>query len=72
MTNNQFFTVAAFQGPIKQGNVQCNLDKTVQQLELAESKGVDVLCMPESFLHGYFESKNGGGHRLVHAAPVCG
>lgn len=58
MTDNKFFTVAAFQGPIKQGGLQYNLDKTLQQLELAESKGVDVLCMPESFLHGYFESKS--------------
>jgi len=57
MANNSDFTVAAFQGFIKQGNTQANLDKTLQQLELAESKGVDVLCMPESFLHGYFESK---------------
>lgn len=57
MTNNSLFTVAAFQGSIKQGDLQANLDKILQQLELAESKGVDILCMPESFLHGYFESK---------------
>lgn len=58
MTNNQFFTVATFQGAIKQGDIHYNLDKTLQQLELAESKQVDVLCMPESFLHGYFESEH--------------
>lgn len=57
MVNKNCFTVAAFQGSIKEGDIQANLDKTLQQLELAESKGVDILCMPESFLHGYFESK---------------
>jgi len=51
-------TIAVYQGKILQGNAIENLNKTIQQLEIAESKGVDILCMPESFLHGYFESKN--------------
>lgn len=57
MVNNNCFKVAAFQGSLKQCDVQHNLDKTIKQLENAESNQVDVLCMPESFLHGYFESK---------------
>ena len=56
-TKTSYFKVAAFQGHIKQGNAKYNLNTTLQQLEIAESQGADILCMPESFLHGYFESK---------------
>ena len=56
-TKTSYFKVAAFQGHIKQGNAKYNLNTTLQQLEIAESQGIDILCMPESFLHGYFESK---------------
>lgn len=54
----KYIIVAAFQGKLKQGDIQYNLNKTLQQLELAEAKDVDILCMPESFLHGYFESQS--------------
>ena len=57
MPSSNYFKVAAFQGQIQQGNTQYNLDKTIEQLELAESCDVDVLCMPETYLHGYFENK---------------
>ena len=56
-TKTSYLKVAAFQGHIKQGNAKYNLNTTLQQLEIAESQGADILCMPESFLHGYFESK---------------
>ena len=58
MNDKIFFSVGAFQGAIKQGDVASNLNNTLKQLEIAESKGVDVLCMPESFLHGYFELRS--------------
>ncbi len=48
-------SVAAFQGKMKQGDTKYNFDKVIQQLEIAEAKGIDILCMPESFLHGYFK-----------------
>jgi predicted amidohydrolase len=54
----KFFTVAAYQGPHHPGNIAHNLNQILEQLSLAQSRGVDVLCMPESFLHGYFESES--------------
>ncbi|MBA3535947.1 MAG: carbon-nitrogen hydrolase family protein [Tatlockia sp.] len=57
MTVNESISIAVFQGEIKQGNSSANLEKTIEQLFIAESRGIDILCMPESFLHGYFESK---------------
>ena len=54
----KFFTVSAYQGPHRPGDIAYNLDQTLEQLRLAQSRGVDVLCMPESFLHGYFEAES--------------
>lgn len=50
-------SVAAFQGEIIEKNLETNVNTTLQQLALSEQKGIDILCMPESFLHGYFETK---------------
>jgi len=51
------FPVSTYQGHHIPGNIPHNLDQTLEQLALAASKGSDVLCMPESFLHGYFEER---------------
>lgn len=57
MLVNKFLSIAVFQGEINQGDANTNLEKTIEQLSRANSRGIDILCMPESFLHGYFESK---------------
>jgi len=54
---NNYFSIAAFQGSILERDFEHNVETVLKQLEIAESKNVDVLCMPESFLHGYFDSK---------------
>jgi predicted amidohydrolase len=54
---NNFLQVAAFQGHIKEGNVETNLNKVIEITELAEKRGVDILTFPESYLHGYFSKK---------------
>ncbi len=48
------FHVAAFQGRVKQSDSECNLQRTVEALQWADERGVDVLAMPETFLQGYF------------------
>jgi predicted amidohydrolase len=50
-------SIAVFQGKIQYRNLNANLEKTIEQLTIAEARGVDILCMPESFLQGYFDSK---------------
>ena len=55
--SKNFFMVSSYQGPHIPGDIPHNLDQTLEQLAFAESKGSDVLCMPESFLHGYFEER---------------
>lgn len=54
---NNFLQVAAFQGYIKEGNIEANLHKIIEITELAEKRGVDILTFPESYLHGYFSEK---------------
>lgn len=54
--NNEMISISVFQGKI-QDDANANLEKTIEQLTIAESRGIDILCMPESFLHGYYESK---------------
>ena len=54
---NKTISIAVFQGKIQQGDTYSNLEKTIEQLTIAESRNIDILCMPESFLHGYYELK---------------
>lgn len=54
---NTYLQVAAFQGHIHEGNSKVNLDKILEQTELAEKRGIDILCFPENYLHGYFSNK---------------
>ncbi len=54
----EYLQVAAFQGHIHEGNSRINLDKVLEQTELADKRGIDILCFPESYLHGYFSKKD--------------
>lgn len=57
MDKMQYLTVAAFQGPIQEGKPEANLEKVLEITALAEKRDVDLLCFPESYLHGYFSSR---------------
>ena len=67
MVFNKFLSVGVFQGKIQTGNANANFEKTIEQLNLAETRGIDILCMPESFLHGYFETKE---EAVVHSIDL--
>lgn len=54
--NSGVFHVAAFQGAVRQGDTEYNLARTAEALGWADQRGVDVLAMPESYLHGYFNT----------------
>ncbi|NCO41408.1 MAG: carbon-nitrogen hydrolase family protein [Armatimonadetes bacterium CG_4_10_14_3_um_filter_66_18] len=49
--------IAAYQGPVVFGDAEANLQATLDSLESAEAAGASVLCMPETFLHGYFPTQ---------------
>ncbi|KTD24402.1 MULTISPECIES: hypothetical protein [Legionella] len=46
MIPNKFLTIGLFQGKIQPGNVDANLEKIIEQLNIAEARGIDILCMP--------------------------
>lgn len=56
MNRNEFLTVAAWQGPIREGDFQANLNKVLEVARYADQCQVDILCFPETYLHGYFNS----------------
>lgn len=64
MDKNNYLMVAAFQGSINEGNGNASLNKVLEVAALAEKRGVDILCFPETYLHGYFASKK---HAFQHA-----
>ncbi|HEV2524613.1 MAG TPA: carbon-nitrogen hydrolase family protein [Gammaproteobacteria bacterium] len=55
--NKKYLKVAAFQGHAIEKNPSKALDKTLQAMEEANNTAVDILCMPESYLHGYLKMK---------------
>jgi len=57
MNHHDYLNVAAYQGPCIEKSPEKALEKTYQIMQMAEQKKVDILCMPESFLHGYLDSK---------------
>jgi predicted amidohydrolase len=67
MKKNDFLTVAAFQCHITEGDSQANLEKVLETANLAEKQEIDLLCFPESYLHGYFSSRE---HALQHAIDL--
>lgn len=46
--------IAVFQGPVVFGDAEANLATTETALAEAESRGAEILAMPETFLHGFF------------------
>jgi len=46
--------IAVFQGPVAFGDAQRNLAATEGALQEAQSRGAEILAMPETFLHGFF------------------
>ena len=53
---NEYLQIATFQGYIQEGEQSANLDKILEQTKIADKKGVDIICFPESYLHGYFKT----------------
>lgn len=59
-SNNEFsncLTVAAFQGRCIEGDSKSNFAKIIELMKESEARKIDILCLPESFLHGYFSTK---------------
>ena len=51
------FRVAAFQGRVRERDPEASLERTCRALEWADERGAHVLCMPESYLQGYFSER---------------
>jgi len=49
--------IAVFQGPVSFGNVSENIERTKKALDYAQSQGASILCMPETYLQGYFKDE---------------
>jgi len=49
--------IAAYQGPIVFGDAEANLAATENALADAERQRVEILAMPETFLHGFFSAE---------------
>lgn len=48
--------VAAFQGPMVYQSFQKNIEKIIELLKISEVEDVDILCLPEGYLTGYYNS----------------
>lgn len=57
MNNDNFLHVAAYQGKVTEKSPKHSLEKTIEVMQYADAKAIDILSMPESFLHGYLNSK---------------
>jgi len=55
-TYEKYLKVAAFQGKAIEKDPNKALEKTLQVMGEANDNAVDILCMPESFLHGYLKT----------------
>lgn len=55
--NENYLKVAAFQSHAIEKKPSKALDKTLQVMEKANSNSIDILCMPELYLHGYLKTK---------------
>ena len=49
--------IALCQSHVSFGDVEANLGRIEAALEKAQAESADVLCMPETFLQGYFQSR---------------
>ena len=50
------FRVAAFQGTVTERDPDASLGKACEALAWADERDAHVLCMPESYLQGYFDT----------------
>lgn len=57
MNPKDYLQVAAYQGEIFEKSPEKALEKILQIMQIANSRSIDILCMPESFLHGYLDKK---------------
>jgi predicted amidohydrolase len=67
MELNDYLTVAAYQGPNHEGDSKANLEKVLAVTSHAEKIKVDIICFPETFLQGYFSSKQ---HAMQHSIEL--
>jgi predicted amidohydrolase len=58
MNQDNYLQVAAFQGKITEKSPESSLEKTLEVMQLADKRQIDILCMPESYLHGYLSSRD--------------
>ena len=56
-TRETTFRVASFQGPIEERNLEVSLERTCEALRWADARDAHVLCMPETYLQGYFNTR---------------
>ena len=56
-TRETTFRVASFQGPIEERNPEASLERTCEALRWADERDAHVLCMPETYLQGYFSTR---------------
>ncbi len=54
--DKEFIKVATFQGKIKEKNLNYTIDKIKESLYYCDEHQIDILCMPECYLQGYFDS----------------
>ena len=54
MDQNKYFQVAAYQGRITEKSPHVSLEKVSDVMNIANNKGIDILCMPETYLQGSF------------------
>jgi len=57
MNAEDTFRVAAFQGTIVERNPEASLERTCEALQWADARDAHVLCMPETYLQGYFDTR---------------
>lgn len=52
--------IACYQGPVVFGDPQANLETIERVLEEATAAGTEIVCFPETFLQGYFPTREQG------------
>lgn len=57
MHQNNYLQIAVYQGKIIEKSPETSLSKTLEIMSIADKREVDILCMPESYLHGYLDTK---------------
>ena len=57
INTQNYLTVSAYQGSVEEGNPKINFENLLKIMYEAESRKVDILCLPESYLHGYFPTQ---------------